>query len=75
MQEVETTLYHIPKPNRHHLDTLQQLLLRVEREWGSGGQAGEKRRADVADAVQSFLANIIPGIVVYVLCMYEGFNF
>ena len=34
--EVETTLYHMPRPNRHHLDCLNSLLATVEREQRTG---------------------------------------
>ena len=34
MQEIETTLYHLPKPTRQHLDHLEQLLTEVEKEVG-----------------------------------------
>jgi hypothetical protein len=32
--KVETTVYHLPRPNRHHLDCPNALLATVEREQG-----------------------------------------
>ena len=33
-QELETTLYHLPRPNKKHLEALENLLLQIEREVG-----------------------------------------
>jgi hypothetical protein len=60
MQEIETTLYHLPKPSRHHLETLQQLLVKVEKEMGINGH-GLKVREEVAAKIHFMMTNQIPG--------------
>ena len=59
-QEIETTLYHLPKPGLHHLDTLQHLLLRVEAEWGLG-PADVQHREAVAERVNIVVTAGIQG--------------
>ena len=59
-QEIETTLYHLPKPGRHHLDTLQQLLLRVEADWGIG-PVDVRQREEVAERVNLVIGSGIQG--------------
>ena len=60
MQEVETTLYHLPKPSRQHLDYLEQLLQRTRLEQGLS-ERDLRERAAAADMVDEFIAEVIPG--------------
>ncbi len=61
MQEVETTLYHLPKPNRQHLDYLDNLLARTQSELGLTPQDIQDRM-DVAALLGDVLKPVIPGI-------------
>ncbi|XP_059090184.1 terminal uridylyltransferase 7-like [Tigriopus californicus] len=61
MQEIETTLFHIPKPSKHHLDYLEGLLLNLERELGLSA-VDLKHRAAVADQISAALAHINPQV-------------
>jgi hypothetical protein len=58
--EVETTLYHMPRPNRHHLDCLNSLLATVEREQRLSTSDLNIRQA-VAQPVHSLLQEHIQG--------------
>ena len=60
MQELETTLFHLPKPSKHHLDSLNQLLQRVEKERGLPLRETERRRV-LAGRVTNMLQQSIPG--------------
>ena len=60
MQEVETTLYHLPTPSRQHLDYLENLLQRVRSEIGLSDRDLVERQA-AADFVDGFIADVIPG--------------
>ena len=51
MQEVETTLFHLPKPAKHHLDHLQNLLKEIEQQYGLNEVEIEKREK-IAGKVQ-----------------------
>jgi len=62
-KEVETTLYHLPRPNRHHLDCLNALLASVEKEQGLSSSDLNTRQA-VAQSVHSLLQDPIPGCTV-----------
>jgi len=62
-KEVETTLYHLPRPNRHHLDCLNSLLATVEKEQGLSSSDLNTRQA-VAQSVHSLLQEPIPGCTV-----------
>jgi len=62
-KEVETTLYHLPRPNRHHLDCLNALLATVEREQGLSSSDLNMRQA-VAQSVHSLLQEHIQGCTV-----------
>jgi len=62
-KEVETTLYHLPRPNRHHLDCLNSLLASVEKEQGLSSSDLNTRQA-VAQSVHSLLQDPIPGCTV-----------
>ena len=59
-RELETTLYHLPRANKNHLDCLNSLLATVEREQGLS-EADMKLRAGVASTVQQLLAPYLPG--------------
>jgi len=59
-KEVETTLYHLPRPNRHHLDCLNALLVTVEKEQGLSSSDLNTRQA-VAQSVHSLLQEQIQG--------------
>jgi len=62
-KEVETTLYHLPRPNKHHLDCLNSLLAMVEKEQGLSSSDLNTRQA-VAQSVHSLLQDSIPGCTV-----------
>jgi len=62
-KEVETTLYHLPRPNRHHLDCLNSLLAIVEKEQGLSTSDLNMRQA-VAQSVHSLLQDHIQGCTV-----------
>jgi len=62
-KEVETTLYHLPRPNRHHLDCLNALLASVEKEQGLCASDLNMRQA-VAQSVHSLLQEHIHGCTV-----------
>merc|ERR1719228_1274011 len=62
-KEVETTLYHLPRPNRHHLDCLNSLLASVEKEQGLSTSDLNTRQA-VAQSVHSLLQEHIQGCTV-----------
>jgi len=62
-KEVETTLYHLPRPNRHHLDCLNSLLASVEKEQGLSSSDLNTRQA-VAQSLHSLLQDPIPGCTV-----------
>ena len=74
-QEIETTLSHLPKPGRHHLDTLQHLVLRVEAEWGIGSADVQHREA-VAERVNRVVVAGIQGrqIIIYSPALFSGPN-
>ncbi len=59
MQEIETTLYHLPKPSRQHLDYLEGLLQRTQAEEGLSVADVAEREA-TADAVGVLLAPALP---------------
>jgi len=63
VRQVETTLYHLPRPNKHHLDSLNSLLLQVEKEHGLS-QADLEMRKSVADNLHGLLNRHIPGCTV-----------
>ena len=60
MQELETTLFHLPKPSKHHLDSLNQLLQKVEKERGLPLRETERRRV-LAGRLTNMLQPSIPG--------------
>jgi len=62
-KEIETTLYHLPRPNKHHLDCLNNLLASIEKEQGLSSSDLNTRQA-VAQSVHSLLQNHIPGCFV-----------
>jgi len=62
-KEIETTLYHLPRPNKHHLDCLNNLLASIEKEHGLSSSDLNTRQA-VAQSVHSLLQNHIPGCFV-----------
>ena len=59
-QEVEITLFHLPKPTKHHLDTLEQLLTKIEKEV-SLSTPDMQARAAIAAQLDLILAKFIPG--------------
>eukprot|EP00092_Neocalanus_flemingeri_P032761 GFUD01035632.1.p1 GENE.GFUD01035632.1~~GFUD01035632.1.p1 ORF type:complete len:1660 (-),score=542.26 GFUD01035632.1:232-5211(-) len=62
-KEVETTLYHLPRPNRQHLDCLNSLLATVEREQGLS-TSDLVMRQEVSQSVHSLLQEHIQGCTV-----------
>ena len=63
MQTLETTLFHLPKPGRHHLDSLNQLLIKIEKENGLPAKEIQHRTALAARLTRLF-QNSIPGCTV-----------
>jgi hypothetical protein len=57
---VEITLFHLPKPTKHHLDTLEQLLTKTEKEVALM-PADLQARAAVAAKLDKMLKLVIPG--------------
>ena len=60
MQEIETTLFHLPKPSRQHYDYLDQLLASIEKEVGLTEQDIEIRE-QVAEKVGVLLGDVVQG--------------
>ena len=63
MQELETTLFHLPKPGRHHLDSLVQLLHKIEMEQGLPLKEIQCRKT-LADRLTNLFQQSIPGCTV-----------
>ena len=63
MQELETTLFHLPKPGRHHLDSLNQLLTKIEKEEGLPLKEIQYRRLFAAQLTALFQPSM-PGCTV-----------
>ena len=63
MQELETTLFHLPKPGRHHLDSLNQLLQKIEIEQGLPLNEIQFRK-ELADRLTNLFQQSIPGCTV-----------
>ena len=63
MQELETTLFHLPKPGKHHLDSLNQLMSKIENEQGLPRREIQRRKA-LAARLTSILHPTIPGCTV-----------
>ena len=59
-QEVEITLFHLPKPTKHHLDTLEQLLLNVEKDFSLSTPDLQARGA-IAAKLDAVLKQCIAG--------------
>ena len=59
-QQLETTLYHLPKPNRHHLEVLDQVLYKTARDFGLSPLEAQKRQS-VAQETEKLLRQVIPG--------------
>lgn len=59
-QELETTLYHLPKPNKKQLETLDNLLIKIEKEVGLA-EAELANRQAIAGRVNDLMAVTIPG--------------
>ena len=62
MQELDTTLFHLPKPSKHHLDSLNQLLHKTEREQGLPARETPGRKA-IATRLTGLLQPHIPGLI------------
>ncbi len=60
MQEIETTLYHLPKPSKQHLDHLEGLLNKVRAEQGIMPK-DVRAREEAAKRVDAFLKNAVNG--------------
>ena len=58
--QLETTLYHLPKPNRHHLEVLDHLLHSTDREMVLQPAEIHKRHS-VAANTEKILQSHIPG--------------
>ncbi len=62
-QELETTLYHLPRAGRKHLDALETLLRQIELEVGLSSAQLSEREA-IANRVDALLKPSIPGCFV-----------
>ena len=60
MQELETTLFHLPKPSKHHLDSLNQLIYRIEMERGLPTWELQRRKT-MAHRLTGIMQPSIPG--------------
>lgn len=49
MQELETTLYHLPKPSKQHLEILEQKLLAIDKEYSLSEDDMNDRRKLASD--------------------------
>ena len=63
MQELETTLFHLPKPGRHHLDSLNHLLHEIENEQGMPLKEMQFRK-ELANKLTQLFQHSIPGCTV-----------
>ena len=59
-QEVEITLFHLPKPTKHHLDTLEQLLINVEKDVAVS-PADLQARSSIADKLDAIFKQFLAG--------------
>lgn len=62
-QELETTLYHLPRANKKHLEALDALLNKIESECGLSSLE-IAHRGQIAKKVNEILSVILPGSVV-----------
>ena len=53
-KELDTTLNNLPRPSRHHLESLNRLLAEIERDYGLSSE-DMKARQELADSVHSLL--------------------
>ncbi len=60
MQEIETTLYHLPKPSKQHLDHLEQLLGSLRQAQGLTTK-DIRAREEVAAKVEAVLKDVVEG--------------
>ena len=67
-KELETTLTNLPRPSRHHLESLNKLLAEIQRDYGLSSD-DLKARQDLADSVHSLLE------VKKMIIMYYGVIF
>ena len=63
MQELETTLFHLPKPGRHHLESINQLLYKIEDEHGLPLKEIRLRK-ELAERLTTLFQQSIPGCTV-----------
>ena len=59
-QELQTTLFHLPRPNKKHLEALDNLLMRLEMEVGLS-EAEIQNRDSIAQRVDEILKLTLPG--------------
>ena len=73
-QDLETTLYHLPKPNKHHLDLLNALLREVDANFVLS-EEDVAIRERVATIISDIVSVSVPGCFVrlYGSC-YSGFG-
>jgi DNA polymerase sigma len=64
-QELETTLYHLPKPNKKHLESLDNILFRIEKAMGLT-PADMGKRVAISNRIDELLKPVIPGCFVRV---------
>ncbi len=70
MQEIETTLYHLPKPSKQHLDYLEQLLSKVRQEQGLSAK-DIRAREEVAARVDALLKPVVKGEYFFFACVHQ----
>eukprot|EP00095_Tigriopus_kingsejongensis_P012512 maker-scaffold455_size166772-snap-gene-0.33 protein:Tk12512 transcript:maker-scaffold455_size166772-snap-gene-0.33-mRNA-1 annotation:"terminal uridylyltransferase 4" len=58
-QELETTLFHLPKPTRPHLEQLEPVLRAIELEHGLT-RADRQLRAALAERISQLVAQMVP---------------
>ena len=71
LQEVEITLFHLPKPTKHHLDTLEQLLIKIEKDF-SLSNADLQSRASIEIKLDAILKKFIPGKGTFINDVMQG---
>lgn len=62
-QELQTTLFHLPRPNKKHLEALDNLLTRIEMTVGLS-EAEIQNRQSIAQRVDEILRLTLPGAFV-----------
>jgi hypothetical protein len=60
MQELETTLYHLPKPSKQHLEVLELKLIAIDKEY-SLSEDDVKDRMRIASELECLLKEFLDG--------------